>query len=89
MKEIIITQIKELVGEGMVLYFDKALLVKVTPHTWPVQIWAVCVKDNRIALQDGVEMWHELEETDKNYPIVLSSLYQRIQTIYKQVKIVA
>lgn len=88
MKETIITQVKELVGEG-VLYFHTALQAKVTPHTWPVQMWAVCVKGDRIALMDGVQMWHELEETDKNYPIVLSSLYQRIQTIYKQVKIVA
>jgi hypothetical protein len=85
MKEQTVEIIRELVGEG-VLYFSTSLLAKVTPHTWPVQMWAVCVKENRIALMDGAEMWHELEETDRNYSIVISSLYQRVRTIKQTLK---
>jgi hypothetical protein len=83
MKQELINQVKDLVGEDGNLYFASSLLVKITPHTWPVQIWAVSVKENRIALMDGLQNWFELEETDKNYSVVLATLYQRIQTIYK------
>jgi hypothetical protein len=86
MKQELINQVKNLVGEDGNLYFASSLLVKITPHTWPVQIWAVSVKENRIALMDGLQNWFELEETDKNYSVVLSTLYQRIQTIYKLAK---
>ena len=89
MKETIIEQVKELVGENNNLYFATSLLVKVSPHTWPVQIWAISVKENRIALMDGLQIWHELEETDKNYSMVLATLYQRIQSIHKLSKATA
>jgi hypothetical protein len=85
MKDEILKIISELVGDGT-LYFSTSLLAKVTPHTWTVQMWAVCVKGNRIALMDGAEMWHELEETDRNYSIVISSLYQRVRTIKQTLK---
>lgn len=89
MKEEIVRLIKEMVGHEF-LYFDTSLLVKITPHTWPVQMWAVCVSPkHEIFLMDGFEQWHQLEETDINYSVILSTLFQRIQTIYKQVKTVA
>jgi hypothetical protein len=86
MKETIIAMIKDLVGNEY-LYFQTSLLVKITPHTWPVQIWAVCVSPkNQIFLMDGLETWNELEETDRNYSVVLQSLFQRMQAIYKTYK---
>jgi hypothetical protein len=86
MKEDVIKIIKELVGHEY-LYFDTSLLVKVSPHTWPVQMWAVCVSPkDEIFLMDGLEQWHELEETDTNYSVVLSTLYQRVNAYHKQFK---
>lgn len=35
---------------------------------------------------DGLETWNELEETDRNYSVVLQSLFQRMQAIYKTYK---
>lgn len=89
MKETVVQMVKELVGENGNLYFATSLLVKINPHSWPIQIWGISVKDGRIALMDGFQIWNELEDTDDNYRRVLSTLYQRIQVIYKQVKTVA
>lgn len=88
MKQEIVTMIKGLVG-FQYLYFDTPLLIKLTPHTWPVQIWAATVSPSgEIYLMDdlmnGDEQWFQLEESDRNYDIVLATLYQRIKTIYKQ-----
>lgn len=86
MKQQIIESVKNLVGNEF-LYFDTSLLIKFTPHTWPIQIWAVCVSpQGDIYLMDGFEEWHKLEETDTNYDRVLSTLYQRISTIEKLFK---
>lgn len=73
--------IKGLVGHEF-LYFATSLLIKISPHTYPVQIWAVCVSpDDEIYLMDGLEQWYKLEETDTNYSRILSTLYQRVKTI--------
>jgi hypothetical protein len=78
--------VKDLVNHEY-LYFDTSLLIKITPHTWPVQIWAICIdpKDN-IWLMTGHHEWFELEETDRNYQEVLATLFQRMQSIYKTYK---
>jgi hypothetical protein len=50
-------------------------------------MWAVCVSPkDEIYLMDGLEQWHQLEETDDNYGFVLSTLYQRVNAYYKQIK---
>jgi hypothetical protein len=86
MKQEVVKMIRELVG-GENLYFDTSLLIKITPHTWPVQIWAVSVSPkDEIYLMDGLEVWHQLEETDTNYHKVLSTLYQRLQAYHKNFK---
>ena len=86
MKEQIIYMVKDLVGNEF-LYFDTSLLIKLTPQTWPVQIWAVSVSpNNEIFLMDGFQTWHPLEETDRNYSVVLQTLFQRMSTIYKTYK---
>ena len=86
MKEQTIEIIKGLVGNEYI-YFDTSLLIKLTPHTWPVQIWACCVSpSNEIWLMTGYEEWFELEETDKNYDMVLATLFQRVSRIKKTYK---
>jgi hypothetical protein len=86
MKEEIIETIKGLVGHEF-LYFDSSLLVKHSPHSWPVQIWAACVSPaDEIYLMDGHEQWSKLEETDRSYQEVLAALYQRVKRIEKQFK---
>lgn len=86
MKQQAIEIIKGLVGHEY-LYFDSSLLVKMTPHTWPLQIWGACVSPaGDIYLMDGHQEWHKLEETDRNYHEVLCALYQRVSRIEKQFK---
>lgn len=86
MKQQIIEIVKGLVGTEF-LYFDTSLVMKSSPHTYPVHIWAVCVSPNdEIYLMDGFEQWEKLEETDRNYDQVLSTLFQRVSRIEKQFK---
>lgn len=86
MKEQIVEMVKGLVGNEY-LYFDTSLLIKLSPHTWPIQIWAVCVSpSNDIYIMDGFEQWEKLEESDRNYSEVLLTLFQRVSRIEKQFK---
>lgn len=83
MKKIIIDNVKELVGNEY-LYFDDALVVKKTPHTAPVKVWAIAISPkDQIFLMDSNQEFFELEETDLNYHLVIASLYQRVISIYK------
>lgn len=83
MRKIIIDKVKQLVGQGT-LFFDDAISVKKTPHSIPVKMWAVSVKDDRIALMDSDQQWHELAEGQDNYHLVMASLFQRVMFIIKQ-----
>lgn len=83
MKKIIIEKVKQLAGNNY-LYFEDAISVKQTPHSIPVKMWAVCVKDDAIYLMDSDEQWHELAEGDVNYHLVMASLFQRVMFIQKQ-----
>jgi hypothetical protein len=85
MKKIIIDMVTEMKGTGT-LHFDDPISVKKTPHSIPVKMWAVCVRGDRIALMDSDQIWHELEEGDINYHLVIASLYQRVIHISKNVK---
>lgn len=71
--------VKELVGHEF-LYFDTAVEVKVTPHSFPFNAWAVCVSpDNQLFVMDSDEQWHQVELTDDNAALVIGSLYQRLK----------
>ena len=71
--------VKELVGHDF-LYFDSAIEVKVTPHSFPFNAWAVCASpDNELFVMDSDEQWHEVELTDDNAALVIGSLYQRLK----------
>lgn len=84
MKSEIIKMVKRLAGHEF-LYLDTKLQVKKTPHTIPVNVWAICVSpDDRIYLMDSNEESFELEEGDTDYSLVLNTVYQRIRMIYMQ-----
>ena len=62
------------------LYFDSAVEVKVSPHSYPFAAWAVCVSpDNELYVMDNNEQWHEVELTDDRASLVIGSLYQRLK----------
>lgn len=78
----IATVVRSLVGHDY-LYFDTALEVKLSPHNWPVNLWAVTVSPNdEVYVMDGGEEWHKVEETDA---LIIPSLYQRIKQLKKQI----
>lgn len=84
MKKQILEMVKGLVGNEY-LYFEDALTVKKTPHTSPVNIWAISVKGDKIFLMDRNEQWFELEESDINYSLVVASLWARLKVMSKKV----
>lgn len=71
--------IKDVVGNDY-LYFETAVEVKLSPHTWPFAAWAVCVSPrDELYVMDGNEQWHAVEMTDVNAALVMGSLYQRLK----------
>ena len=77
--------VKDLAGNEY-LYFDTAVEVKITPHSFPFSAWGVCVSpDERLFVMDSDEQWHELELTeDGNAALVVGSLYQRLNIMRTQ-----
>jgi hypothetical protein len=71
--------VKELVGHEY-LYFDTAIGVKTTPHSFPFNAWAACVSPkDELFVMDSDEQWHQVELTDENAALVIGSLYQRLK----------
>jgi hypothetical protein len=71
--------VKELVDHEY-LYFDSAIEVKTTPHSYPFSAWAVCVRPaNDLYVMDSNEQWHQVELDDNNAALVIGSLYQRLR----------
>lgn len=71
--------VKELVGHEY-LYFDSAIEVKTTPHSYPFSAWAVSVSPgNDLYVMDSNEQWHQVELDDNNATLVIGSLYQRLR----------
>jgi len=76
--------IKGLVGHEY-LYFDSAVEIKLTPHTYPFAAWAVCVSPNdEMYVMDSDEQWHQVELKDQNAALVIGSLYQRLRMMRTQ-----
>lgn len=72
--------VKDLVGHDH-LYFENAVEVKITPHTFPFNAWAVCVRPppaEDVFVMDSDEQWHKVELEDHNAALVIGSLYQRL-----------
>jgi hypothetical protein len=76
--------VKELVGHDY-LYFDTAVEVKTTPHSFPFSAWAVCVgPEDKLYVMDSDEQWHQVELDDNNAALVIGSLYQRLRLMRTQ-----
>ena len=84
-----IDTVKDLAGNEY-LYFDTAVEVKITPHSFPFNAWGVCVSpDNRLFVMDSDEQWHEIEAQNPaaqsdNTALVVGSLYQRLMMMRTQ-----
>lgn len=71
--------VKDLVGTDY-LYFDTAVEIKISPHTFPFAAWAVCVSlKDALYVMDSKEDWHAVELSDFNAALVIGSLYQRLK----------
>lgn len=71
--------VKDLVGHEY-LYFETAVEIKLTPHTAPLSVWAVCTSPaDELFVMDGSEEWFPLAVSDVNAALVIGSLYQRLQ----------
>ena len=71
--------VKDLVGNDY-LYFENAVEVKVTPHTYSFGAWAVSVSPKEeLYVMDSEEQWHKVELEDYNAALVIGSLYQRLK----------
>ncbi|GAA4748860.1 hypothetical protein [Flavisolibacter ginsenosidimutans] len=71
--------VKDLVGHDY-LYFDTAIEVKTSPHSFPFSAWAVCVSPkDELFVMDSDEEWHRVELEDVNASLVIGSLYQRLK----------
>lgn len=71
--------VKDLVGNEY-LYFETAVEVKTTPHSFPFNAWGVCVSpDDRLYVMDNNQAWHQVELTDSHAALVIGSLYQRLR----------
>ena len=76
--------VKDLVGNEF-LYFDSAIEIKLSPHSYPFYAWGVCVSPtNALYVMDGNEEWHEVDPAVGNAPLVIGSLYQRLQLMRRK-----
>ena len=71
--------IKDLVGWDY-LYFDAAIQVKTSPHSFPFCAWGACVSpEDELYIMDNNEEWHSIKEDSTSSSLVINSLYQRLQ----------
>jgi hypothetical protein len=74
-----IETIVNLVQNTNKIMFDDAVKIKLSPHTWPINIYGVWVDDNKVFLLNSDGDWYRLEETDRNFSIVANSIIQRLK----------
>ena len=71
--------VRDLVGNDY-LYFDSAVEVKVSPHSFPFAAWGVCVSPkNDLYVMDSNQQWHQVELNNDHASLVIGSLYQRLR----------
>ncbi len=73
--------IKSLVGNEY-LYFDQAVIIKLTPHTPAYYAWAVSVSPaNELYIMNNNEEWNQLTIEQHNAQQIIGSLYQRLKSM--------
>lgn len=78
----LLTMIKELVGDGY-LYFDDPAVVRVNPHSWPLEIYGIATThEGELQLMDKAFNWHPMPNTVE----VVDTLIQRIRIVYSHCK---
>jgi hypothetical protein len=78
--------VKDLAGHEY-LYFETAVQVKLTPHSFPFAAWAVCVSpDDTLFVMDAEERWHPFSLNDANSALLVGSLYQRLRMMRRNYK---
>jgi hypothetical protein len=81
-----IGMVKDLVGHEY-LYFETAIQVKLTPHSFPFAAWAVCVSpEDVLYVMDAEEQWHPFSGSDANAALLAGSLYQRLRMLRRNYK---
>jgi hypothetical protein len=76
--------IKDLAGHEY-LYFDSAIEVKISPHSFPFHAWGVCVSpDDALYVMDSNQEWHGVDSEVGNAPLIIGSLYQRLQLMRRK-----
>lgn len=76
--------VKDLVGNDY-LYFDTSIEVKTSPHTYPFSAWGVCVSPkDELYVMDSDQEWHKIEPYVGNAPLIVASIYQRLQLMRRQ-----
>jgi hypothetical protein len=71
--------VKSLVGHEY-LYFDHAIEIRSSPHSFPFKAWAASVSPKDILyVMDSNEQWHEVSIADEKAAMVVGSLYQRLK----------
>lgn len=73
--------VTELVGHEF-LYFDTAVEIRISTHSFPFNAWAVCVSPppaDELFVMDSDEQWHKVKLTDDNAAFVIGSLYHRLK----------
>lgn len=90
----IIDLVRGIAGEEP-LMFDTALAIKANPHSVTSDIWGIQISPTgQIYLADWTEgqnlpeelRWDQLTTLDRNYNLIISSLYQRLYLISNQKK---
>jgi hypothetical protein len=66
--------------EGKIM-FNEPVVIKYSPHTFPVRVWGVWVNGNDLWLSDG-EQWNEVTTKDINGRLVIAGVYQRLKWRY-------
>lgn len=76
-----IETIVSLVIDTNMIMFDDAVRIKLSPHTWPINIYGVQIVNSCVWLLNSDGDWHKLEATDRNFQPVANSIIQRLKSI--------
>jgi hypothetical protein len=77
----LIQTIVNLVRDTNKIMFDDAVRIKLSPHSWPINIYGVWVVNSCVWLLNSDGDWHKLEVTDRNFEAVANSIIQRLKSL--------